>query len=100
MIDPPPAVAPPRAAMPPTREDALMEAARALEASFLAEMLGAAGLGDTRAAFGGGAGEDAFGSLLVREQARVMTEAGGIGLARSIYEALAAREAGADGASG
>ena len=77
-----------------------MEAARALEASFLAEMLGAAGLGDTRAAFGGGAGEDAFGSLLVREQAREMTEAGGIGLARSIYESLVAREAAADGPPG
>ena len=82
---------------PSPREAAMMEAARALEASFLAEMLGAAGLGETREAMGGGAGEDAFGSLLVRAQAEEMTRAGGIGLARSIFEALMARE-GAAGA--
>ena len=73
-----------------------MTAARALEASFLAEMLGAAGLGDTRAAFGGGPGEDAFGSFLVRAQAEGMAEAGGIGLAESIHRALVAREPGSE----
>lgn len=76
----------------PARREALMDAARALEASFLAEMLTHAGAGRTPEAMGGGAGEDAFASLLVREQARTMTEAGGIGLAASIYDALAARE--------
>ncbi len=107
MTDPaalPPSIPATRAATPPApperagaapsaeREAAMMEAARALEASFLAEMLGAAGMGKTREAMGGGAGEDAFGSLLVRAQAEEMTRAGGIGLARSIYEALMARE--------
>ena len=88
--------APPSApALTPEREAALMESARALEASFLAEMLGAAGMGETRQAMGGGAGEDAFGSLLTRAQAEEMTRAGGIGLARSIFESLVARERGA-----
>lgn len=76
----------------PERQAALMEVARAFEASFLAEMLAHAGAGRTPESMGGGAGEDAFASLLVREQARAMAEAGGIGLAASIYRALAARE--------
>ena len=97
MTDPvarPPAAPPTNAAITPEREAALMESARALEASFLAEMLGAAGMGETREAMGGGAGEDAFGSLLTRAQAEEMAKAGGIGLARSIFESLLAREAG------
>lgn len=69
----------------------LRGAARALEASFLAEMLGAAGLGKARTAFGGGAGEDQFSSFLVQEQARALSERGGIGLAESIFEALKQR---------
>ena len=93
-IPAPAARAAPPPGQAPDREDALMEAARALEASFLAEMLGAAGMGRTREAMGGGAGEDAFGSLLVREQAQAMTRAGGIGLAESIFETLLAREGG------
>lgn len=42
----------------------LHEAAKNLEASFLAEMLKAAGVGKTREAFGGGAGEEHFASFL------------------------------------
>jgi Rod binding domain-containing protein len=67
---------------------ALHKAARALEAGFLAEMLKAAGLGKTGSEFGGGAGEDQFASLLVDEQARQMVEAGGIGLAETLFESL------------
>ena len=78
--------------LPPAREAALRESARALEASFLAEMLQHTGLGRTLEAMGGGAGEDAFASLLAREQADAMADAGGIGLARSIYEALVRAE--------
>lgn len=66
----------------------LHEAAIALEASFLAEMLKSAGLGRTPESFGGGAGEDQFASFLVREQAMSMARAGGIGLAETIYNAL------------
>lgn len=71
---------------------ALHEAAVSLEASFLAEMLKAAGLGETRGSYGGGAGEDQFSSFLVREQAMQMARAGGIGLAETIYRAMRARD--------
>ncbi|MEX0369536.1 MAG: rod-binding protein [Tateyamaria sp.] len=70
------------------RESALREAAQKLEATFLAEMLKNAGLGDTSDAFGGGIGEDQFSSFLVQAQAEEMVKAGGIGLAQSIFESL------------
>ena len=50
---------------------------------FLAEMLKHAGLGKT-SSFGGGIGEDQFQSFLVSEQARIMAEAGGIGIAAMV----------------
>ena len=62
--------------------------AKKLEATFLSEMLKAAGLGKTRGAFGGGAGEDQFASFLRQAQAEEMVNAGGIGLAESLYQAL------------
>nr|WP_051567305.1 rod-binding protein [Sulfitobacter guttiformis] len=65
-----------------------MEAARNLEASFLAEMLKSAGLGQTSENFGGGVGEDQFGSFLIQEQAKHIVQAGGIGLAQSLFNAL------------
>lgn len=68
--------------------DPLREAAVELEASFLAEMLKSAGLGESREGFGGGAGEDQFSSFLVREQANQIARSGGIGLAESLYHAL------------
>lgn len=77
---------------PAKADQALHRAAQELEASFLAEMLTAAGLGSPRDSFGGGAGEAQFASFLVREQAMAMVRAGGIGLSESIYEALKERE--------
>jgi flagellar protein FlgJ len=77
---------------PPINTDPLREAAQKLEASFLAEMLQAAGLGTARDSFGGGAGEDQFSSFLVQEHAMAMVRAGGIGLSEQIYEALKERE--------
>ncbi len=71
------------------KQDAVLrKAAIDLEASFLSEMLKAAGLGKSPEAFGGGAGEEQFASLLVNEQAHAIAEAGGIGLAESIYNSL------------
>jgi len=92
-----PTIAPPSGTGPATRarDEKLREAARELEANFLAEMLKAAGLGETPDSFGGGAGEEQFGSFLRLEQARAMVDAGGIGLAQSLFEALKER---ADGA--
>ena len=74
---------------PAAKDTALRHAAQELEASFLTEMLSAAGLGMAREGLGsGGAGEDHFASFLVREHARIMVEAGGIGLSESIFNAL------------
>ena len=69
-------------------DQSLRQAAQKLEASFLAEMLKSAGLGESREAFGGGSGEDQFASFLRQAQAEKMVQAGGIGLAESIFEAL------------
>lgn len=77
---------------PTTKDTQLRQAARELEASFLAQMLEAAGLGKPSESFGGGAGEDQFASFLVQEQAREMVRAGGIGLAEQIFDALKERE--------
>lgn len=71
-----------------SREAALHKAAQEVETSFLAEMLTAAGLGQSRDAFGGGAGEDQFASFLIEEQARAMVQSGGIGLSEMIFNSL------------
>lgn len=80
----------------PSRDDQLHDVANQLEATFLAEMLKSAGFGETPDAFGGGSGEDQFSSFLVQAQAENMVEAGGIGLAEHIFNALKER---ADGTS-
>lgn len=74
------------------KDTALREAAEGLEATFLAEMLKSAGLGESRESYGGGAGEDQFASFLVQQQAQAMVDAGGIGLAESLYKALKERQ--------
>lgn len=79
-------------APPAPKDKALMDAAQKLEATFLAEMLKSAGLGQSSESFGGGAGEDQFASFLVQEQALQMVKAGGIGLSESIYETLKERQ--------
>lgn len=76
----------------PDQDAELRRAAQKLEATFVAEMLKAAGLGETRTGFGGGAGEDQFSSFLVQEQADEMVRAGGIGLAESIFDSLKERQ--------
>lgn len=74
---------------PVAEVDPLREAAKQLEASFLTEMLKSAGLGKSREGLGGGgAGEEQFSSFLIRAQAEKITEAGGIGLAESLYNTL------------
>lgn len=66
----------------------LYETAQELEATFLAEMLKSAGLGEARDSFGGGAGEEQFGSFLLQQQAMQIVKAGGIGLTETLFQAL------------
>jgi len=70
----------------------LRAAARKLEASFISEMLKAAGVGKPRDSFGGGAGEEGFSSFLTNAQAEKIVESGGFGLAEQIYGSLLQRE--------
>ena len=84
---------PPVPAIPASmgKDGQLRAAAEQLEATFLAEMLKSAGFGDTRETFGGGAGEEQFGSFMREAQALELAKAGGIGLAEALFEALKVR---------
>ena len=68
--------------------EALKQVAQKLEASFLAEMLKSSGLGKSEGSFSGGVGEEQFSSFLRDEHAKLMVDAGGIGLAEHIFAAL------------
>lgn len=71
------------------RQDPMMAKAQEMEAAFLAEMLGHTGLDRMEGPFGGGEGEGQFASFLRQEQARLMVEKGGIGLAEMIFNSMA-----------
>ncbi len=66
----------------------MRELAQEFEAVFLAEMLKNSGLNKTSSDFGGGVGEDAFGSLLTTEYARALASQGGVGIAEHVFRAL------------
>lgn len=72
--------------------ETLLEVSEALEANFLAEMLKHSGLNQTKGAFSGGPGEEAFASLLNQEFADALAKKGGIGLAETIFRSLTAHE--------
>ncbi len=74
--------------LPPSDEARLRQVAQDLEASFLSEMLKHSGYGKTSESFGGGIGEDQFGSFLRDQHADILSQAGGIGLAEQLFEAL------------
>ena len=90
-----PVLPPPRGpvAIPdlPHADTKLRDAAQKLEATFLAEMLKSAGFGAARSDFGGGIGEDQFSSFLRDAQATELAKSGGIGLAESLFHAMAIR---------
>ncbi len=71
--------------------DLLWAKAQALEATFLSEMLGYAGVGEAATSFGGGVGEEQFESFLRQEQATAIVRHGGLGLAESLFHALTER---------
>ena len=83
----------PHAASP---DDRLMQKAKELETAFLAEMLSFTGLGAASETMGGGAGEEQFAAFLRTEQARLMVDQGGVGLAEMIFESLKTKEGGPD----
>ena len=70
----------------------LFRLSQELEANFLAEMLKSSGINKTAESFGGGAGEDAFSSMLTQQYASKMAGQGGVGLAEHIYKSLVAAE--------
>lgn len=74
------------------RNAALKDASIELEATFLAEMLKAAGLNTSASSFSGGIGEDQFNSLMTREYALQIARNGGIGLAEAIFQSLVANQ--------
>ena len=80
----------------PPQDKALRAVAEEYEAAFLAEMLKPMGAAKTRESFGGGVGEESFGTFLIEQEARAMVRNGGIGLAESIFAAL---KAGAESAT-
>ena len=88
-----PPVGPPTkpAAAPDPAEAPARKASQAFEATFLSEMLKYTGLNAMPDGFGGGAGEEAFSSLLTDQYARLLAERGGIGLAERVFDILKQR---------
>ena len=81
--------APAAARSPETgRRAVLMEKAKALEATFLSEMLKYAGMGSAEGPFSGGVGEEQFSSFLREAQAKAIVDHGGIGLAENLFKSL------------
>ena len=80
-----------RAAIAGDPHPKLREVSQEMEANFLAEMLKFSGLGEARENFGGGAGEDAFSSMLTTRYADLLAAQGGIGLGEQIYQSLVER---------
>ncbi len=76
---------------PPTRSEREQSArlvAQTLEATFLAEMLKAAGFGEQKNSFSGGSGETQFASFHRQAVAEKIAAAGGIGLAEHIMRSI------------
>ncbi len=78
--------------IPPARAADMMTRAKELEALFLSEMLGQAGLGAMGGEFGGGIGEEQFTSFLRNERAQAIVRSGGIGLSEQLFHAMAKAE--------
>ena len=76
------------------RQQQLMKKAEELEATFLSEMLAHSGLSEMQGAFGRGQGEAQFTSFLRQEQARLIVQSGGLGLAEIIFKSMSEAENG------
>lgn len=84
----------PIAPLAPNRQQQLMTKAQELEATFLSEMLGYSGMSELQGEFGGGQGEEQFTSFLRQEQAKLIVEKGGLGLAELIFKSMTETENG------
>ena len=87
------AASPAKATAAPDPDAGARKAAQAFEAAFLSEMLKYTGLNAKPESFGGGAGEEAFASLLTDQYASLLAERGGIGLAQQVFELLKHKDA-------
>lgn len=85
---------PPVTSPPSVRQQQLMKKAEELEATFLSEMLAHSGLSEMQGEFGGGQGEAQFTSFLRQEQARLIVQSGGLGLAEIIFKSMSEAENG------
>lgn len=74
------------------RHAAAAQAAQKLEATFLAEMLKAAGFGEQANSFSGGTGEDQFASFHRQAIADKIAQAGGIGLSEHFLRSMMERQ--------
>lgn len=74
------------------RLEANRKVADEFEITFLTEMLKHSGLNKTSTTFGGGAGEDAFSSILTENYARILVESGGIGISDSIFQSIIGKQ--------
>ncbi len=93
-----PSHTPPRQAIDtPSKTSSDMKVAQEFEAVFLSEMLKYSGVNKTSESFGGGAGEEAFVSMLNDEYAKALTRSGGIGIAEIIYQSIQARKQNTEG---
>jgi len=84
-----PSVAAPMSASEAAKRAAIHKTAVDFEATFLSQMMSHMFEGvSTPAPFGGGAGEDAFKSLLTDAYAKQLAKAGGVGVAASIQREM------------
>jgi peptidoglycan hydrolase FlgJ len=82
----------PITAAPTVKDPRLMAKAQELEANFLSEMLSHSGLGEMDGSFGGSHGEAQFASFLRQEQAKLIVQKDGLGLAEMIFKAMTKAE--------
>ena len=71
-----------------TQPDPHRKIAEDFEASFLTEMLKYSGVNKTSESFGGGAGEEAFSSMLNDAYAQALVKSGGVGIADLVYKSI------------
>jgi Rod binding domain-containing protein len=77
------------------KNQAVRAAAQEFEALFLAQMMSHMFAGiDPNGPFGGGKGEEAFRDMLTQEYAKVMSKAGGIGVADSVMREMLRQQEG------